>query len=244
MAGLDRPPCSTSSMSEKKHRKIAMSDESDRAAALELFSLPPETEARLAIYAELLHKWQKVINLVAPSTLSQLWTRHFADSLQVQAAAPAARLWADLGSGGGFPGLVTAISLAEVPGAKVHLIESDQRKCAFLREVSRETHAPAIVHQGRIEDILPKLDELIEAVSARALAPLPILLGYAGDLLEKGAVGLFLKGEHLADELTDSNPPGTFAKYDFSAIRSATSPSARLLVVRHRIVSPRVNIAF
>ena len=218
-------------MSKKKPENTA-TDESDRIAVLKLFPLSSETEARLAIYAELLHKWQKVINLVAASTLPQLWTRHFADSLQVQAAMPAARIWADLGSGGGFPGLVTAIRLADVPDAKVHLIESDQRKCAFLREVSRETSAPTIVHQGRIEDILPELAAPIEAVSARALAPVPILLGYAENLLDKGAVGLFLKGEHLADELTDSAIVGTFARYDFSEIRSVTSLSARLLIVK------------
>ncbi len=229
-------------MSEKKRQKTASTNDSDRAAALKLCPVPPETEARLAIYAELLRKWQKVINLVSPSTLPRLWSRHFADSLQVQAAAPAARLWVDLGSGGGFPGLVTAIRLADVSGAKIHLIESDQRKCAFLREVSRETQAPAVVHQGRVEEILPTLSEPIEAVSARALAPLPMLLAYAGDLLEKGAVGLFLKGERLDDELTDSNLPGTFANYDFSLIRSATLPSARLLVVRNRIASPRADV--
>lgn len=217
-----------------RRRRDRSTDASDRAAALKIFPLPPETEARFAIYAELLRKWQKVINLVAASTLPQLWTRHFADSLQVQAAAPNALHWADLGSGGGFPGLVTAIRLADVPGAKIHLIEADQRKCAFLREVSRETQAPAIVHQGRIEDILPELPPPIEAVSARALAPLPILLGYTGDLLEKGAVGLFLKGEHLADELTDSATLSTFANYEFSPIRSATSLSARLLIVKLR----------
>ncbi|MGB8278771.1 MAG: 16S rRNA (guanine(527)-N(7))-methyltransferase RsmG [Methylovirgula sp.] len=226
-------------MSERKHKS---SREGDRAAALKLFPLPPETEARLAVYAELLRKWQKVINLVAPSTLPQLWTRHFADSLQVQAAAPAARIWADLGSGGGFPGLVTAIRVADVAGAKVHLIEADQRKCAFLREVSRETQAPAEVHQGRIEDILPQLGAPIDAVSARALAPLPILLSYAADLIEKGAVGLFLKGEHLADELTVSKSLTSFGNYDFSAIRSATSPSARLLIVKPKAAPPRVDV--
>ena len=219
-------------MSKRNHENTAKSAESDRLAALKLFPLSPETETRLAIYAELLHKWQKIINLVAASTLPQLWMRHFADSLQVQAAMPAARVWADLGSGAGFPGLVTAICLAGIPDAKVHLIESDQRKCAFLREVSRETSAPAAVHQGRIEDILPELAEPIEAVSARALAPLPILLGYAENLLDKGAVGLFLKGERLADELTDSAAVGIFAKYDFSEIRSVTSLSAHLVVVK------------
>lgn len=199
---------------------------------MKLFALPPETEARLAVYAELLRKWQSTINLVAASTLPQLWLRHFADSLQVQAAVPEARVWADLGSGAGFPGLVTAIRLATEPGAAVHLIEADRRKCAFLREVSRETQAPAFVHCGRIEDILPQLPAPIEALSARALAPLPVLLTYAQNLLESGAVGVFLKGEHLADELTASRQLSTFAQYDVASIRSVTSPSARLLIVK------------
>src|SRR5580692_3450923 len=129
----------------------------DRAAARALLPIAPEMEARLAVFADLLLKWQKVINLVSAATLPQLWTRHFVDSLQVQAVAPEVRLWVDLGSGAGFPGLVTAIALADVPGAQVHLIDSDQRKCAFLREVSRETGAPAVVHTGRIEDIAPEI---------------------------------------------------------------------------------------
>ncbi|HEY5226212.1 MAG TPA: RsmG family class I SAM-dependent methyltransferase, partial [Methylovirgula sp.] len=129
----------------------------------------------------------------------------------------------------------TAIRLAGRSGAKVHLIESDQRKCAFLREVSRETQAPAEVHQGRIEAVLPTLlDRGIEAVSARALAPLPILLAYAAPLLDKGAIGLFLKGEHVADELTGSRGPDRFADYDVAEIRSATLDVARLLIVKHK----------
>ena len=154
------------------------------------------------------------------------------NSLQVQAAAPAALAWADLGSGGGFPGLVTAIRLADTPGAVVHLIESDQRKCAFLREVSRETQAPTEVHQGRIETVVPTLGR-IEAVSARALAPVPILLGYAAELLEKGAVGIFLKGERLGDELTGAQATDNLANYEVSTIRSATSEAGRLLIVKH-----------
>lgn len=200
----------------------------DRAAALALFPLPPQIEQRLAIYAELLKKWQKTINLVAASTLPQIWTRHFADSLQVQAAAPDARLWVDLGSGAGFPGLVTAIRLADDPRAKVHLIEADQRKCAFLREVSRETGAPTVVHAGRIEQVVEKIEDPIEAVSARALAPLPDLVAYAAKFLKKGAVGLFLKGQEGARELTDSPLLST---YDVSTRESVTSPSGRLVVI-------------
>jgi len=186
---------------------------------------------RLSIYVELLAKWQRVINLVGGSTLEDVWTRHFADCLQVSQAAPDARQWLDLGSGAGFPGLVTAIRYADDPSAKVHLIESDQRKCAFMREVSRETGACAIIHCGRIEAIAPKLDAPIQAVSARALAPLPILLRYAEKFIENGAIGVFSKGQQVEAELTDLTAT---RKYVISTIESKTSASARLVIVRRR----------
>ncbi|MEW6437359.1 MAG: 16S rRNA (guanine(527)-N(7))-methyltransferase RsmG [Pseudomonadota bacterium] len=200
----------------------------DRDAALTLFPLPPEIVRRFDIYAALLAKWQKTINLVSASTLPQLWTRHIADSLQVQAAMPHAKVWADLGSGGGFPGLVTAIRLAETPGAKVHLIESDQRKCAFLREVSRETSAPAVVHNGRIEDIVNHIADPIDAVSARALAPVPVLIGYAEDWLAKGTAGVFLKGQWAEDEVKALSVAG---RYRIIAKSSVTAPVGRVLLV-------------
>jgi 16S rRNA (guanine527-N7)-methyltransferase len=215
-------------------QRIEPAGAADRAAALRLFSLAPEIIARLDVYAELLNKWQKTINLVSASTLPQIWTRHFADSLQVQAAVPEARIWADLGSGAGFPGLVTAIRLADTSDAKVHLIESDSRKCAFLREVSRETRSAAIVHQGRIEDVLPTITENIEAISARALAPLPQLLAYSRDLIKNGATAAFLKGEKLDDELTHARALDYFDDYELSVIRSVTETSGQLLLVKQK----------
>lgn len=196
-----------------------------------LAQLPKGTLERLRIYEALLRKWQRTINLVGPATLDSIWIRHFADSLQVSDAAPDARCWLDLGSGAGFPGLVTAIRYADDPRASVHLIESDQRKCAFLRGVSRETGAAAIIHCGRIETILPELDAPIEAISARALAPLPVLLDYAGKLIEKGATGVFSKGEQAEAELTDSRLTDRFS---ITSRPSRTSPSAHILVVRRR----------
>ncbi len=193
--------------------------------------MPKATLERLRIYEALLRKWQRTINLVGPATLDSIWIRHFADSLQVSDAAPDARCWLDLGSGAGFPGLVTAIRYADDPRASVHLIESDQRKCAFLRGVSRETGAAAIIHCGRIETILPELDAPIEAISARALAPLPVLLDYAGKLIEKGATGVFSKGEQAEAELTDSRLTDRFS---ITSLPSRTSPSAHILVVRRR----------
>ncbi|MGO9672558.1 MAG: 16S rRNA (guanine(527)-N(7))-methyltransferase RsmG [Methylocella sp.] len=201
-------------------------------AAHPLFEqLSPAALERLTIYEALLRKWQRTINLVGPATLDAIWIRHFADSIQVSDAAPDARRWLDLGSGAGFPGLVTAIRYADEPGATVHLIESDQRKCAFLRGVSRETGAPAIIHCGRIEAILPDLDARIDAVSARALAPLPVLLGYAGKLIENGATGVFSKGQQAEAELTDSELTGRFS---ITTLASRTSPAARILVVKRR----------
>src|SRR6202048_2469182 len=112
---------------------------SDKAAALALTPVSPETEARLDRYVELLLEWQAKTNLVAPSTLPHLWTRHISDSLQMLTLAPSANTWADLGSGGGFPGVVLACALAEIPGSRVHLVERNAKKAAFLREALRIT---------------------------------------------------------------------------------------------------------
>jgi 16S rRNA (guanine527-N7)-methyltransferase len=215
---------------------VAKSKESfPRSAHVLLADLPEETLRRLEIYADLLEKWQRAINLVGKSSLDDLWIRHFADSLQVAEAVPEARRWLDLGSGAGFPGLVTAIKYAGEPGALVHLVEANQRKCAFLQNVIRATSAPAIVHCGRLEKILPGLDEKIDAVSARALAPLAALLGYAEKFLDQGAVGVFSKGKQLGAELTDSLTAG---KYLITTIASQTSLAARLVLVRRRAGGP------
>ncbi len=202
-----------------------------RSAHPLLAGLPDETLRRLQNYANLLEKWQCTLNLVGQTSLDDLWVRHFADSLQVSGAVPEARRWLDLGSGAGFPGLVTAIKYAEAPGALVHLVEANQRKCAFLQNVIRETSAPAIVHCGRLENVLPALNEKIEAVSARALAPLEALLAYAEPFIDQGAVGVFSKGKHFEAELTSSLTAG---KYLITTIASQTSLAARLALVRRR----------
>jgi 16S rRNA (guanine527-N7)-methyltransferase len=194
-----------------------------------LAELPEATLKRLQIYASLLEKWQRAVNLVGKSTLDDLWIRHFADSLQVSEAAPDARHWLDLGSGAGFPGLVTAIKFAQDPSATVHLVEADRRKCAFMQTVARETSAPAIVHCARIEDVLPRLTGKIDAVSARALAPLTVLVQYAEKFIEQGAKGVFPKGKLFEAELT---PSLTAGKYLITTIESKTDPQARLVLVR------------
>jgi 16S rRNA (guanine527-N7)-methyltransferase len=176
----------------------------DKAEALRLTPVSRETEMRLDRYVHLLRQWQAKTNLVAPSTLPNLWTRHIADSLQLLALAPSAKRWADLGSGGGFPGVVLACALADVPEATVHLIERNAKKAAFLREALRVTNAAGVVHLSDIGDTVDSNLSRIDCVTARALAPLHQLIGWAAPLIEKGAKALFLKGQDVELELTEA----------------------------------------
>jgi 16S rRNA (guanine527-N7)-methyltransferase len=163
-----------------------------------------ETEARLDRYVDLLFAWQAKTNLVSPSTLPHVWTRHIADSLQLLALAPSAKVWVDLGSGGGFPGIVLACALAETPGAMVHLVEHNAKKAAFLREALRVADAPGLVHLSDIGDIVDRFARTPDCVTARALAPLNQLVGYVEPLVRKGAKALLLKGLDVEVELTEA----------------------------------------
>jgi 16S rRNA (guanine527-N7)-methyltransferase len=158
-----------------------------------------ETAERLAVYAALLEKWNRRINLVSAATLSEMWTRHFLDSAQLMSLAPAnASQWVDFGSGGGFPGMVIAILSAErCPQRSVTLVESDGRKAAFLLNVVRETGVRANVTVERAERLEPLR---VNVVSARALAPLETLLTLAERHLAEDGVALFPKGaDHDAE---------------------------------------------
>lgn len=157
-----------------------------------------ETLERLTIHLELLRRWQPAINLVGRASLADPWRRHFLDSAQLAALVPRSVTGGiDLGSGAGFPGMVLA--LLGVPA--LHLIESDRRKARFLREVARETGAPVTIHAERIEDLQPWPADLI---TARALAPLPRLLGLVEPFISSDSVCLFLKGATVAHELTEA----------------------------------------
>ena len=182
---------------------------------------------RLQVFEQLLLKWQPKMNLVAPSTLRSIRTRHIEDSLQVGDVLPNALRWIDLGSGAGFPGIVTALRLRDHEGAVVHLLESDHRKCAFLREVSRETQAPVEMHRGRIEEILPTLPE-VDAISARALASMTTLVEMTLDRLEKGSVGVFLKGQDVGSELTKMP---IYSSLELRLVASRTDPLGRIVVL-------------
>lgn len=165
-----------------------------------------ETLDRLSRYAEVLLKWQARINLVGPTTLADLWRRHMLDSAQLRPLLPeGARSLIDIGSGAGFPGLVLAILGVE----DVHLVESDTRKCAFLREAARAAGVIVTVHNVRQESLAPWP---IDVVTARAVAPLPKLLWLARPFLQNvGAVGLFLKGESVERELTETRKQWTMS---------------------------------
>ena len=177
---------------------------SDKAEALALTPVSRETEARLDRYVDLLLQWQAKTNLVAPSTLPTLWTRHISDSLQLLTLAPTARIWVDLGSGGGFPGVVLACVLAEAPDAMIHLVERNAKKAAFLREALRVAATPGTVHLADIEDSVDRVVGKVDCVTARAVASLHQLIGFAEPWVRQGAKALFLKGQDVEAELTEA----------------------------------------
>src|SRR5713101_8402269 len=185
-------------------KQIAPVPPSDKAAALALTPVSRETEARLDRYVDLLLEWQAKTNLVAPSTLPNLWTRHISDSLQLLTLAPSAKIWADLGSGGGFPGVALACALAETSGATVHLVERNARKAAFLRDALRVTSTRGMVHLAEIGETVDRITGPVDCVTARAVAPLNQLIGFAEPLVRKGAKALFLKGQDVEAELTEA----------------------------------------
>lgn len=177
-----------------------------------------ETQARLETYADLLLKWNPRINLVSKKSLEDMWTRHFADSAQIHELAPhPVEHWVDLGSGGGFPGLVIAILAKDVASPlRMTLIESDARKAAFLRVVIRETGINATVLNDRIEKAKP---QHADVVSARALTDLNGLLGFAERHMAPGGTALFLKGASWENELADAERTWRFT---YRLVKSAT----------------------
>ena len=206
-----------------------LSPAADRARALALVPVPPEALARLARFVELLDRWRAVTNLISEASFAEVWTRHVADSAQLLALAPEARRWVDLGSGAGFPGLVLAILLADRPDARVHCVDSDRRKCAFLREAARATGAPGEIHPVRVEALDPLALGPVDAVVARAFAPLPRLLEFAKVWIARGAIGVFPRGRS-ADAQLEALPAAPDLAIE--AVASKIDPEAAILRVR------------
>ena len=188
-----------------------------------------ETLAALQQYEELVRRWTPAINLVSKATLPDLWDRHIVDSAQIFALCPfSATSWADLGSGGGFPGVVIAILAKQLkPDLRVTLVESDLRKATFLRQAAQTLALPVTVRSSRIE-VLDPLNA--EVISARALAPLADLLAYADRHLAAGGVAVFPKGARYAEELAEAQKTWAF---DVDAQQSLSDADAAILVIRN-----------
>jgi 16S rRNA (guanine527-N7)-methyltransferase len=183
-----------------------------------------ETLERLTLFAELLVKWQRAVNLVAADSLRDLWRRHMLDSAQLYPLLPSGcRRVLDIGSGAGFPGLV----LAAMGVPEIHLVESDQRKCAFQREVARVAGLPVTVHAMRIEKMAPFA---VDAITSRACAELPQLLDYSAPFLGSETVCLFLKGKQVERELTEA---GKGWKMHIERFKSRSDPTGTVLRLSH-----------
>jgi 16S rRNA (guanine527-N7)-methyltransferase len=203
--------------------------DADRSRALALTPVSRETAARLDRFVALLLKWQHITHLIAPSTVPTLWTRHIADSLQLQDLAPAAKIWVDLGTGGGFPGLVIACALQGTDGRLVHLVESNAKKAAFVREAVAATQSPAVVHPVRMEKFVESFAGGADIVTARAVSSLSSLLGQCLPLLNQGTLGLFPKGQDVGAELTEASKCW---KMTVDLVPSRTDPKARIVMIR------------
>lgn len=195
------------------------------AAALASLNVSRETQEKLELLERELRRWQAIKNLVGPATLDQIWDRHIVDSLQLLELAPEAKTWIDLGSGAGFPGLVLAIA-GQKRGLKMHLVESNSRKCSFLRHVARLTGSAVTVHPARLETVIPDFIGKADVVSARALASLTQLLEWTEPMLKTGTIGLFPKGRDAESELTEARKRWTF---EADILPSRTDSEARIL---------------
>ena len=183
-----------------------------------------ETQEKLAAFVELLLLWNKSINLISKTSSSDIWNRHIVDSIQLFDLAPKSGHWLDLGSGGGLPGLVIAI-LAQDRDLRITMVESDQRKCAFLRQAARNLQVTPTILCARIEDLEP---QQADVVSARALDNLSALLGYLKTHGTLTAQGVFPKGKTWASEVKKAQERWQFS---YDALRSKTQADARILHV-------------
>lgn len=186
-----------------------------------------ETFERLVAFEAMFQRWSRRINLSASSTLDDVWERHILDSAQLWPLAPLAKNWLDLGSGGGFPGLILAFLLGERPGGRIDLVESNRKKAGFLQAAMGEFSLPARVHAKRIEDVHQAIARP-DVVTARALAPLPALLEATSPWLAEGAKGLFHKGRDYRLEVQESLNQWSF---DLVEHQSRVDPQGVILEV-------------
>jgi 16S rRNA (guanine527-N7)-methyltransferase len=194
------------------------------------FDVSRESWERLESYVATLCQWQAQFNLIAPSTLPDIWERHIADSLQLLPLFPVnCKVIADLGTGAGLPGLVLAMARPFT----VHLYESNGKKAAFLREAVRQTAVDATVHQLRLE-ILPSSPGLpkVDVVTARALAPLGKLLDLSIPFLNQGATAFFMKGKDVENEMTEAAKNWNFVYTRHASVTDSQSSILEMREVR------------
>ena len=211
-----------------KPREKTAIDPDDKARALALIPVSRETLARLERFVDVLMLGTERQNLIGPSTIPTIWTRHVADSLQLLDLAPNAKIWVDFGAGAGFPGIPIACALAGQEGAAVHLVESVGKKANFLREAVQATGVPAAVHQVRAENFAAGHGDSVDVVTARALAPLKVLCDLAFPLIQRGAIGLFPKGQDVDAELTEATK---YWNIEATKAPSKTSPDGSIVIV-------------
>ena len=194
----------------------------DLAAEL---SVSRETLMRLQKFRALLNDWSTKINLIGPKELGRFWRRHAFDSAQLLSVAPDAVRWIDAGAGAGFPGIVIACGLAGRPDAEVVLVESIAKKCGFLQAAIDALEIPARVENARVETLRPFP---VDVFTARALADLPTLMSYARPYLDRGAIGLFPRGERAEEELTSI---ANSKRLRCQLIQSRSDPRGRIVKV-------------
>ena len=192
-----------------------------------MFHVKHEALDDLQAFYRVLAAQNEVMNLVGPATLPDFWSRHVLDSAQLMNHRPDARTWADLGAGAGFPGVVLAILLkhSEGPKPSVYLIDSLAKRCRFLQALVDDLRLPAVVINDRAENV----DVLVDVVTARAVAPMTKLLGFAEGYIRKGADAWFLKGENVESELKDA---GKVWKFDVETSESISDPRGRVIHIR------------
>jgi 16S rRNA (guanine527-N7)-methyltransferase len=211
-----------------------LSDEKYESVKALVPDVSRETFQRLTQFEDLFTKWNASINLASPSTLPQLWIRHILDSVQLAGLQPLRGNWLDLGSGGGLPGAILAILAGQNRAAKVHLVESNGKKAAFLQTIISQTQSPGVVHKMRI-DIAQSQIKNIDIVTARALAPLNQLLGLAFPWLSRGAKGLFHKGRDFAQEMDLARDEWSFDLIQHQSKLDTNSVILEISNVSHRL---------
>lgn len=180
--------------------------------------IDPPAHERLQRYVQLLDKWRRITNLISDDSFSDIWKRHILDAIHLQHQRPTARRWLDIGSGAGLPGVVIATLLTNDAGARVHCVEIDRRKCAFLREVASQLSLPLKVHNTLAEDMAQSVGVDVDVVTARAFSSLDRILRLTEPQLNNGAVAVLPRGRNAYDEVARLDP----ALYSFSVVPNPT----------------------